>query len=131
MTDPIADMLTRIRNGLIARHDAVTIPTSKLKLEIGKILVEEGYLADLTEHPADAGKGTFTLGLKYESAGRPVIREIKRISKPSLRQYAGATELPEVLSGLGVAIVTTSKGVMTADRARKAGVGGEVLCSVY
>ena len=131
MNDPIADMLTRIRNGLIARHDRVVIPGSNMKLAIAKILTEEGYVADYTHHPDDGPQGSITVDLKYLDSGLPAIRELQRASRPGLRTYVKKTEIPEVLSGLGVAILSTSKGVMTGHSARSAGVGGEVVCTIY
>ncbi len=131
MTDPIADMLTRIRNALIAKQERTVIPASKMKLAIAKILVDEGYLADYTHHPDDGPQGSITVELKYLEDGQPAIRHIQRASRPGLRQYVGKDEIPEVLSGLGISILTTSKGVMTGNEARRAGIGGEVVCTVY
>lgn len=132
-SDPVADMLTRIRNALMAGHAQVEIPSSKLKMEIARILAEEGYI----ESYASDESGTFPLiviKLKYYGARRerrPVITNIQRISKPGRRIYKGRDELPRVLSGTGIAIVTTPLGVMTADQARRQRVGGEVLCYVW
>ena len=130
MTDPIADMLTRLRNANRAHHDAVSMPYSKLKNAIANILVEEGYIASTSVEDARVGK-TLTINLKYGSHREAAIQGLKRVSKPGLRVYAGADELPRVLHGLGIAIVSTSKGVMTDKAARAAHVGGEVLAFVW
>ncbi len=130
MTDPIADMLTRIRNGQHAEKHEVQMPASKLKLSIAALLVKEGYLAYAREVSDEAGRKNLVLGLKYYE-GRPVIEHIKRISKPGLRAYRGKDDVQKVLGGLGVAIVSTSKGIMTDKYARQHGIGGEVLCTVY
>jgi small subunit ribosomal protein S8 len=128
MTDPIADMLTRIRNGQTARQTAVSMPASKAKLAIARVLEQEGYLSSVSVDEAE-GKPTMTLGLKYYQ-DRPVIERIERVSRPGLRIYKNASQLPVVQGGLGVAILSTSKGVMTNRRARAEGHGGEVLCIV-
>jgi small subunit ribosomal protein S8 len=128
MTDPIADMLTRIRNAQMAEKVAVAMPSSKLKVAIAKVLKDEGYIDDFAVREND-GKAQLDIALKYY-AGRPVIERIERISKPGLRVYKGKDDLPRVMNGLGVAIVSTPKGVMTDRRARAANVGGEVLCVV-
>lgn len=128
MTDPIADMLTRIRNAQMAEKNAVTMPSSKIKVAIAKVLKDEGYIDDFAVRQ-DAGKSELDIALKYY-AGRPVIERIERISKPGLRVYKGKDDLPRVMNGLGVAIVSTPKGVMTDRRARASNVGGEVLCVV-
>jgi small subunit ribosomal protein S8 len=128
MTDPIADMLTRIRNGQTARQSAVSMPASKAKLAIAKVLEQEGSLSSVAVDEGD-GKPTMTLGLKYYQ-DRPVIERIERVSRPGLRIYKRASDLPVVQGGLGVAILSTSKGVMTNARARAEGHGGEVLCIV-
>jgi small subunit ribosomal protein S8 len=128
MTDPIADMLTRIRNGQTARQSAVSMPASKAKLAIAKVLEQEGYLSSVAVDEGD-GKPTMTLGLKYYQ-DRPVIERIERLSRPGLRIYKRASDLPVVQGGLGVAILSTSKGVMTNAQARAEGHGGEVLCIV-
>lgn len=128
MTDPIADMLTRIRNAQMAEKVAVSMPSSKLKVSIAKVLKDEGYIEDFAVRE-NAGKAQLDIALKYY-AGRPVIERIERVSKPGLRVYKGADELPKVMNGLGVAIVSTPKGVMTDRRARAGNVGGEVLCIV-
>ncbi len=128
MQDPIADMLTRIRNGQSAGKKVVSMPSSKVKLSIGNVLKEEGYITDIKKSDVD-GKAELSIELKYHQ-GRPVIDMIKRVSKPSLRIYKKSNELPRVLDGLGIAIVSTSRGVMTDRAARKTGHGGEVLCIV-
>jgi small subunit ribosomal protein S8 len=128
MQDPIADMLTRIRNGQSAGKKVVSMPSSKVKLSIGNVLKEEGYITDIKKSEVD-GKAELSIELKYHQ-GRPVIDMIKRVSKPSLRIYKKSNELPRVLDGLGIAIVSTSRGVMTDRAARKTGHGGEVLCIV-
>ncbi len=128
MTDPIADMLTRIRNGLAAGKAEVAMPSSKLKKAVAAVLKDEGYVSDLSVQDID-GKPVLTVVLKYYE-GKPVIDAIKRVSRPGLRVYKGKDELPKVMNGLGVAIISTSAGVMTDRAARKAGHGGEVLCYV-
>ena len=127
MHDPISDMLTRIRNAQRANKVAVAMPSSKLKCAIAKVLKDEGYIEDFAVS-ADA-KPVLEIQLKYY-AGRPVIEQIKRVSRPGLRVYKGSGEIPTVMNGLGVAIVSTSKGVMTDRKARAAGIGGELLCVV-
>ncbi len=128
--DPIADMLTRVRNAIQARHAKVDVPASRLKTEIARILKEEGYVLNykLTEEGA---KKFIRIYLKYTAANQPVISIIQRVSRPGCRVYAGSQEIPRVLGGLGINILTTPKGVMTGSAARKEGVGGEVLCQVY
>jgi small subunit ribosomal protein S8 len=128
MSDPIADMLTRIRNAQIIDKAAVTMPSSKVKIAIAQVLKDEGYIDDFVVKVAD-GKSELEVALKYY-AGRPVIERIERVSRPGLRIYRGRQALPSVMNGLGVAIVTTPKGVMTDRKARATGVGGEVLCYV-
>ena len=128
ITDPIADMLTRIRNANQMRNELVEMPSSKIKVEIAKILKEEGYIADYSVSTED--KKVLTITLKYSGTER-VISGIKRISKPGLRVYAQAAELPKVLNGLGIAIISTSKGLMCDKEARKLGAGGEVLAYVW
>ena len=128
MTDPIADMLTRIRNANQMRNETVSMPSSKIKVEIAKILKEEGYVTDYSVSSDD--KKVLSLQLKYNGTER-VISGIKRISKPGLRVYAQADELPKVLNGLGIAIISTSAGVMCDKKARKLGTGGEVLAYVW
>ncbi|MDL2058745.1 30S ribosomal protein S8 [Mesosutterella sp. AGMB02718] len=128
MSDPIADMLTRIRNGQIVDKTEVVMPSSKLKVAIAKVLKDEGYIDGFTVSAKD-GKSELRIGLKYYS-GRPVIERIERVSRPGLRVYKNHQDIPQVMNGLGVAIVSTPKGVMTDRAARAAGVGGEVLCYV-
>ena len=129
MTDPIADYLTRVRNASQARHKKVDIPASKLKREVTKILRENRYIIDYTD-VTDDKQGILRIFLKYNE-DQPAIYGLKRISKPGIRVYAGADELPRVLNGLGIAIISTSRGIMTDKRARKERVGGEVLCYVW
>jgi small subunit ribosomal protein S8 len=128
MTDPIADMLTRIRNGQVARQRSISMPASKLKLAVAKVLQQAGYVGEVTSSAAD-GKETMSVELKYFQ-DQPVIERIERVSRPGLRVYKRSTELPVVQGGLGVAIVSTSQGVMTNVQARAQGHGGEVLCIV-
>jgi small subunit ribosomal protein S8 len=128
MTDPVADMLTRIRNAQMAEKISVAMPSSKIKVAIAKVLKDEGYVEDFVVRESD-GKAQLDIALKYY-AGRPVIERIERVSKPGLRVYKGKDNLPEVMNGLGVAIVSTPKGVMTDRKARASNVGGEVLCVV-
>ena len=128
MSDPIADMLTRVRNGQQARKVSVTMPASKSKLAIAQVLVSEGYVSGCEEQVVD-GKKQLTIGLKYFN-NAPVISKIERVSRPGLRIYKNKDELPQVLGGLGVAIISTSKGVVTDASARQSGEGGEVLCYV-
>ncbi|MCU0623767.1 MAG: 30S ribosomal protein S8 [Gemmatimonadaceae bacterium] len=128
MSDPVADMLTRIRNAQRADKPSVAMPSSKLKLAIAAVLKDEGYIDDFAVQD-DAGKPVLQIGLKYYS-GSPVIEKIERVSKPGLRIYRGARDIPAVMNGLGIAIVSTSKGVMTDRKARAANIGGEVLCIV-
>ena len=128
MSDPIADMLTRIRNAQSVAKAAVTMPSSKLKVAIAQVLKDEGYI-DGFAVKSDGGKSELEVALKYY-AGRPVIERIERVSRPGLRVYRGTGAIPQVQNGLGVAIVTTPKGVMTDRKARASGVGGEVLCYV-
>ena len=128
MQDPLADMLTRIRNAQMAEKSVVSMPSSTLKVAVAKVLKDEGYIDDFAVK-SDAGKSELEISLKYY-AGRPVIERIERVSRPGLRVYKGSTSIPQVMNGLGVAIVTTPKGVMTDRKARATGVGGEVLCYV-
>jgi small subunit ribosomal protein S8 len=130
MTDPIADMLTRIRNGCHARHRKVDVPASTLKREIARVLAEERFI-DNFAFIADEKQGMLRVYLRYTDEGDSLIRGLQRMSKPGLRKYAAKSEIPKVLRGLGIAIVSTSRGVMTDREARKAGVGGEVLCKVW
>ncbi|AEG67794.1 MULTISPECIES: 30S ribosomal protein S8 [Ralstonia solanacearum species complex] len=128
MSDPIADMLTRIRNAQAVEKASVVMPSSKLKVAIAKVLKDEGYIDEfaVTEQ---GGKATLTIGLKYY-AGRPVIERLQRVSRPGLRVYKGRNEIPQVMNGLGVAIISTPQGLMTDRKARATGVGGEVICYV-
>ena len=130
ITDPIADMLTRIRNANNAKHDPVDVPASNMKKAIAQILLEEGYIKNF-QLIDDGTQGVIRITLKYGAGKEKVISGLRRVSKPGLRVYAGADELPKVLRGLGIAIVSTSKGVMTDKKAREAHVGGEVLAFVW
>ncbi len=130
VTDPIADMLTRIRNASAARHPELSLPSSRMKREIARILTEEGFI-DGFETREDGVQDVLTLRLKYAQGHTPVVSGIKRISKPGLRVYARKTEIPRVLGGLGLAILSTSHGIMTGSDARKQNLGGEVLCYVW
>ena len=137
MTDPIADMLTRIRNAVTARHARVEMPASKLKAEIARILQDEGYIAGfkMVETPASrtnkAARQQMRMFLKYGPGGEKAISGLERVSRPGRRVYASRDDVPAVLGGLGVTILTTSRGVMTGQAAKKAGVGGEILCNVW
>ncbi len=131
-TDPISDYLTRIRNAVKAGHRVVEIPASNLKKEITKILFEQGYILSYKFDDESTPQGVIKIALKYDKLSKdPVIKKIQRISKPGLRKYASSTELPRILNGLGIAIVSTSSGVMTGKQAKDQNVGGEVLCYVY
>ena len=130
INDPVADMLTRIRNALVAKHETTTLPASNMKKAIAQILVDEGYIKGF-EVIDDGAQGTIKLTLKYDGNRKGVISGLKRISKPGLRVYAKSEDIPKVLGGLGIAIISTSKGVMTDRQARKNAVGGEVLCYVW
>ncbi len=130
MTDPIADILTRIRNALIASYDKVEVPSSKMKIDIVKILKFEGYIRNY-KLLKDAKQGSIVIYLKYNDDKSPVIKGLKRISKPSCRIYASSKKVPNTLNNLGITILSTSSGVMTDREARKVGVGGEVVCSVW
>ena len=130
MTDPIADMLTRIRNACHAKHPRVDVPASNLKREVARVLAECRFI-DNFAHIEDNKQGVLRLYLRYDRESNSIIRGLKRVSRPGLRNYSGKAEIPRVLRGLGVAIVSTSKGVMTDREARTAGVGGEVLCNVW
>ena len=130
MTDPVADMLTRIRNSGKARHDACEIPASKIKVHVADILKKEGYIKNyrvLDDHR----QGILKVILKYDEEGEHVIKEIRRMSRPGLRRYVGKDKIPKVLGGLGIAIVSTPQGLMSDKDAREAGIGGELLCTVY
>lgn len=128
MTDPIADMLTRVRNGLASAKLAVVMPGSKVKTAIAKVMKEEGYIKDYQSSEKE-GRPVLEITLKYFE-GRPVIQTLNRVSRPGLRRYKRADELPSIIGGLGVAIISTSKGIMTDREARASGIGGEVLCSL-
>ncbi len=131
MTDPIADMLTRLRNAIGARHRRVDMPSSKLKVQVARILKESSYITDFRVIETEEGRKVLRVILKYAAGGQPVIRELKRISTPGLRKYVGVTEIPRVRNGLGMAIVSTSKGLMSDREARRANTGGELLAIVY
>lgn len=130
MTDPIADMLTRIRNAIQAKHAKVEMPSSKLKGEIARILKQEGYISHY-KTSEENGHNVLTVVLKYGPRGERVITNIARVSRPGCRVYVSGGDIPKVLGGLGINIVTTSRGLMTGKEARKQGVGGEILCDVY
>ena len=131
MTDPIADMLTRVRNGLQVRKRFVDVPSSRIKSNIALVLKEEGYLGEVESMQNERGHASLRLHLKYDQDGVPVIRELKRVSTPGCRVYADSTHAPKVRGGLGISILTTSQGVMSGRKAAEAGVGGEVLCTVF
>ena len=131
VNDPIADMLTRIRNAQIAKHDSVTLPASNTKKAIAKILLAEGYVKSV-DFIDDGLQGQIKIALKYNAQTKTnAIKDLKRVSRPGLRQYASVAEMPRVLNGLGIAILSTSKGIMTDKKARQENVGGEVLCYIY
>ena len=130
VNDPIADMLTRIRNGLIAKHDEVLVPASNIKKGIARILLDEGYIKSF-EVVEDGLQGQIKIGLKYAEGKESVIKGLKRISKPGLRVYARSEEIPKVLGGLGIAIISTSQGLMIDKQARQANIGGEVLAYIW
>ncbi len=130
MTDPIADLLTRIRNGHMAKHETIEVPQSRIKLDIVKILEQEGYV-ESHEVLEDGKFPAIRIALKYDARGRQAITGIKRVSRPGRRVYCGKDEVPQVLNGLGVTVLSTSRGLMTGAACRRAGVGGEVLCSVW
>jgi small subunit ribosomal protein S8 len=130
MSDPIADMLTRIRNGIIASFDTVDIPNSKLKISIAKILKSEGFIKNYKVIP-DRRQGVLRVFLKFDEGGESVIGGLRRVSKPSCRIYAKGDSIPQVRNGYGISIISTSKGLLTDRQARKLGVGGEILCSVW
>jgi len=129
-TDPIADMLTRIRNANVVSHPSVEMPSSKLKVALARLLKEEGFINDYSEK-VDGNFKTLSIDLKYDEANKPVITSLKRVSKPGLRSYCKAKNLPQVLGGMGIAVVSTSKGLLTDRKARKENLGGEVLCYIY
>jgi small subunit ribosomal protein S8 len=130
MTDPIADFLTRIRNAILAKHDRVDVPLSKLKLELSGILRDEGYIKDFDVVPEEP-VGKIRIFLRYTPDGTPAITRMARVSKPGRRVYKQATEIRPVLNGIGLGIISTSRGILTYDQARREGVGGEVLCEVW
>ncbi len=130
MTDPIADMLTRIRNGITSRHDRVELPSSKLKVEVARILKSEGFIANY-KVVEETPQSVLRIYLKYSEDGEPVIHGIERVSRPGRRVYRGKEDIPQVLGGLGLAIISTSRGVLSGAEAAKTGVGGEVLCQVW
>lgn len=129
-TDPIADMLTRIRNANVAKHSTVEMPSSNLKVELAKLLKSEGYISEYVVDESGKFK-TLKVTLKYAKSGSPIITNLRRVSKPGLRTYKKATNLPKVFDGVGIAVVSTSKGLLTDRKARKENVGGEVLCYVW
>ncbi|MBQ8168311.1 30S ribosomal protein S8 [bacterium] len=129
-TDPIADMLTRIRNASLVSHETVSMPSSKLKVELAKLLKSEGFIVDYAVKE-DGKFKSLVITLKYDANRKPVITKLERVSKPGLRCYSKAKNLPQVLGGMGVAIVSTSKGLLTDRKARKENIGGEVLCYIY
>ena len=131
MTDPIADMLTRLRNAIGASHRRVDMPSSKIKVQVARILKESSYITDYRVIETEEGRKVLRVILKYAAGGQPVIRELKRISTPGLRKYVGVTEIPRVRNGLGMAIVSTSKGLMSDRDARRANTGGELLAIGY
>jgi small subunit ribosomal protein S8 len=132
MTDPIADLLTRIRNVILAGHKVVEAPASNLKKEIARILFEKGYILSYKEVDGENKQGVLKIALKYNpKSKKPAIKKIERASRPGLRQYVGVDDMPRVLNGLGIAIISTSKGLMTDKEAKKENIGGEVLCFVY
>ena len=131
MTDPVADMLTRIRNACGSKHRRVDIPASKLKLEIARLLKENNFITDFRTVPSEAGRPLLRVVLKYAHGGHPVIRELRRVSSPGLRKYVAVAEIPRVRNGLGVAILSTSKGLMTDREARQQRTGGELLALVW
>ncbi len=130
MTDPIADFLTRIRNGVMARKDTIDCPRSKIKLRIAEILRDEGYVDAVTSIDNEH-QGTLTVKLRYASGSNPAITGVRRASRPGQRRYSGSQKIPKVRNGLGISIISTSKGLMTDRRARQLGVGGEILCEVW
>ncbi|MBL8679134.1 MAG: 30S ribosomal protein S8 [Myxococcales bacterium] len=131
LTDPIADMLSRIRNAVMARHDRVVIPASKLKGTIAEVLKSEGYVADVAKDTEESGYEVLSITLKYGKDKAPAIEGIERISKPGRRVYVRAQDIPKVKSGLGIAVLSTSRGIMSDRQARKVGVGGELLCQIW
>jgi small subunit ribosomal protein S8 len=130
-TDPIGDMLTRIRNASSARHEKVLVPASRLKLRIAEVLRDEGFIKDFVVHKDDKKQGAITIVLKYSTDREPAISDIKRVSKPGLRRYVATGNIPRVLNGMGIAILSTSRGLMVDREARKQKVGGELICTVW
>lgn len=131
MTDPIADFLARIRNGILARKASVDMPVSKMKRKLAELLRDEGYLAGVTESASEGPQGILSLTLRWDSNRKPAIQGLRRVSKPGQRAYVPSDKLPRVRRGLGTAIISTSKGMMTDREARKLGVGGEVVCEIW
>jgi small subunit ribosomal protein S8 len=131
MTDPIADFLTRIRNGIMARKASIDVPASKVKKKLAELLRDEGYLSAVTESAGEHNQSTLSLTLRWDAARKPAISGLRRVSKPGQRAYAAADSLPKIRGGLGTAIVSTSKGLMTDREARKQGVGGEIICEIW
>jgi small subunit ribosomal protein S8 len=130
-TDPVGDMLTRIRNASSARHEKVLVPASRLKLRIAEVLRDEGFIKDFVVHKDDKKQGAISIILKYSTDREPAISDIKRVSKPGLRRYVATGNIPRVLNGMGIAILSTSKGLMVDREARKQKVGGELICTVW
>ena len=130
MTDPVADMLTRIRNASRARHEKCLVPSSRLKIRLAEVLKDEGFIKDYLVHQ-DGPQGAITILLKYDADREPAISDIKRVSKPGLRRYVPTDSIPRILNGMGIAILSTSKGVMVDREARKQKVGGELICTVW
>jgi small subunit ribosomal protein S8 len=130
LSDPISDMLTRLRNGLMARHESVAIPHSNLKEHIARILTDEGFVRDY-EVVREGAKATINVALKYTPQRRPVMTHLKRLSKPGLRRYTGKDSIPRVLGGMGLVILSTPRGVVTGQTARRLGIGGELLCEIW
>ncbi len=130
-TDPVGDMLTRIRNASSARHEKVLVPASRLKLRIAEVLRDEGFIKDFVVHKDDKKQGAITIVLKYSTDREPAISDIKRVSKPGLRRYVATGNIPRVLNGMGIAILSTSLGLMVDREARKQKVGGELICTVW
>ncbi len=131
MTDPVADMLTRLRNAIVSHHERIELPASKLKVEIARILKSEGFIRNYALVEKDKVQATLRIDLKYSAEGEPVIHGIERVSRPGRRVYRNKQEIPRPLGGLGLAIVSTSRGVLSGEEAAKTGVGGEVLCQVW
>jgi small subunit ribosomal protein S8 len=131
MTDPIADMLTRMRNAITARHEHVQMPVSRMKREIARILKEEGYIREYRVHPTEQAQGTLEIDLKYDIQNNSIIRTLQRVSKPGKRSYVACKGMPKVLNGAGIAIVSTSRGLLTDQQCLAENVGGEVLCYIW